>query len=372
MPMKVLERNEKGQIMKFSMRRGVNMHGHVRRGPQMEAVVGQSAAVYDSMVIMPNTGPVITVPNGLAYRQEIVDALITEGFSPERANRFPRMTLYVHPDTTENDVRLAKDYGFAGFKFYPKNPRHGTTGAQYSVPSLRDIEGPIAMMQEYGVPLMVHGESAVHDQILDLERHFVAEELSWVIQKFPGLYLSVEHMTTEEAVAFVIANITGRIRGTITPQHLWYTINSLFEGGLRPFRYCLPLYKYPSDQAALMQAILDGNTNISAGDDTAPHPKFGTNGQAKLADCGCAGAYVAPVSLSLYIEAFEGVGALDQRFEDFMSINGPRSGGFQPCKDEIIIERDPWVVPDEYQYGPNAVVVPLGAGEIRQWQLVTN
>lgn len=370
MVMKVLQYNSDGRIMKFSMRRGVNMHGHVRRGPQMEAVVGQSAAIYDSMIIMPNTGPVTTVPEGLAYRKEIVDALITQGFSPERANRFPRMTLYVHPKTSENDVRLAKGCGFPGFKFYPKNTRHGTTGSQYGVPSLRDIEGPIAMMQEYGVPLMVHGESAVHDQILDLERHFVAEELSWVIQKFPGLYLSVEHMTTEEAVAFVIANITGRIRGTITPQHLWYTINSLFEGGLRPFRYCLPLYKYPSDQAALMQAILDRNTNISAGDDTAPHPKFGTTGQAKLADCGCAGAYVAPVSLSLYAEAFDGVGALDQRFENFMSINGPESAGFQPCGDEIIVERNPWEVPQDYPYGDNRVV-PLGAGETRQWQLAT-
>ncbi|MFZ1720732.1 MAG: dihydroorotase [Candidatus Moraniibacteriota bacterium] len=371
MTFKVLQRDSDDRIMKFSMRRPVNMHGHVRRGPQMEAVVGQSAAIYDSMIIMPNTGPVTTVPEGLAYRKEIVDALITQGFSPERANRFPRMTLYVHPKTSENDVLLAKGCGFPGFKFYPKNTRHGTTGSQYGAPSLRDIEAPIAMMEEYGVELMVHGESAVHNQILDLERHFVAYELSWVTGKYPKLKLSVEHMTAKEAVEFVIANTTGMIRGTITPQHLWYTINSLFEGGLRPFRYCLPVYKYPSDQAALMQAILDEHTNISAGDDTAPHPKYGPTGQAKLADCGCAGAYVAPVSLSLYAEAFDGVGALDQRFENFMSINGPESAGFQPCGDEIIIERNPWEVPQDYPYGDNRVV-PLGAGETRQWQLATD
>lgn len=367
MAFKVLNRDSNGRIMKFSMRRPVNMHGHVRRGPQMEAVIGQSAAIYDSMIIMPNTGPVTKVPDALVHREEIVNALIEQGFSHEEASRFPRMTLYVHPGTSEEDVLQAKEHSFPGFKFYPKNQRHGTTGSQYGVPSLRDIETPIAMMAEYGVELMVHGESAVHDQILDLERHFVADELSWVTAKYPRLKLSVEHMTTKEAVAFVIANTTGRIRGTITPQHLWYTINSLFEGGLRPFRYCLPLYKYPSDQAALMQAILDGHSNISAGDDTAPHPKYGPTGQAKLADCGCAGAYVAPVSLSLYVEALDGVGALDQRFENFMSINGPESAGFQPCRDEITVERNPWEVPEDYPYGDNRVV-PLGAGETRQWQ----
>ena len=54
-----------------------------------------------------------------------------------------------------------------------------------------------------------------------------------------------------------------------------------------------------------------------------------------------------------------------------MSINGPRGSGLQPCDDEIVVERKPWTVPDDYPYGDNRVV-PLGAGETREWQLVTD
>lgn len=368
--MQILEKDTRGRIMKFSIRRPDNWHGHVRRGKQMEAVVAASARVYGRMKIMPNTGPITTPAEARVYRQEIIDALITQGFSQERAEKFPQMTVYLHKGTTTADVVLAKTYGM-DFKFYPKNPVHGTTGSQAGVPSLADVDLAVAAMANYGVRLLVHGESAMHSDILDLERHFVYEQLESTIRQYPNLELVVEHITTKEAVQFVL-DAADNVTATVTPQHLWYSINSLFEGGLRPFRYCLPLYKHVEDMEAIIQAVMSGSKKFCAGDDTAPHPKHGPKGKAKLVDCGCAGAYVAPVSVPMYVEAFEKAGALYKHFEAFMSENGAAVRGLPFNTDRIIIERKPWVVPEDNAYGDGDAVVTLCADETLQWQVVTS
>ncbi|MFZ2187384.1 MAG: dihydroorotase [Candidatus Moraniibacteriota bacterium] len=279
------------------------------------------------------------------------------------------MTVYLHKGTTVEDVRLAKVHGM-DFKFYPKNPTHGTTGSQAGVPSLRDVDDAIAAMAEYGVRLLVHGESAVHSDILDLERYFIQEELVPTVEEHPNLLLVAEHITTKEAVQFVL-NTSANVTATVTPQHLWYSINSLFEGGLRPFRYCLPLYKHIGDKDAIIQAIVSGSQKFCAGDDTAPHPEHGPRGKAKLADCGCAGAYVAPVSVPMYVAAFEAAGALDDRLENFMSVNGALTRDLPLNNDLIIIERKPWTVSESDDYGDDKVV-PLCAGETIEWQAVSS
>jgi dihydroorotase len=224
-------------------------------------------------------------------------------------------------------------------------------------------------MQEHHFHLLLHGESTSHPDILDLERHFVRKQLRWVVQKFPELPIVLEHVSTEEGVEFVL-QAPAHVTATVTPQHLWFSINSLFEGGLRPHRYCLPLYKHPRDQQALISAVTSGNPKFCAGDDTAPHPKLGLTRMAKLTDCGCAGAYVAPVSVPMYAAAFERAGAMDERFERFMSLNGAQARGLAVNEDDIIIERQAWTVPDEYQFGGSDVVVPLFAGESLAWQVV--
>lgn len=366
--MKILEADGTGRIMRFSMRRPDNFHGHVRRGKEMQAVVAASARVYGRMTIMPNTGPIMTPGEALPYRQEIVDTLITQGFPRSRAERFPRMTVYLHKGTTVEDVRLAKAYDM-DYKFYPKNPTHGTTGSAAGVPSLKDVDEAVAAMAHYGVRLLVHGESATHPVILDLERRFAEEQLAPTIEKYPSLLLVAEHVSTKEMVQLVL-NTSDNVTATVTPQHLWFSFNSLFEGGLRPFRYCLPLYKNLDDMEAIIQAVISGNRKFCAGDDTAPHPEHGPKGKAKLADCGCAGAYVAPVSGPMYVAVFEKAKALDKRFESFMSENGAIARRLSLNEDDIIVERKSWVVPKRYHYGKGSMVVPLCAGETMEWQVV--
>lgn len=366
----ILERDSSDRIMQFRMRRPDNWHGHLRRGARMRAVVMYSAYYYARMTIMPNTGPIWTPVEALVYRQEIVDALIRQGFSKERAERFARMTVYLHQGTTEEDIRLAKEYEM-DFKFYPKNDKLGTTGSQAGVPTLFHVERAIASMEQYGVRLLVHGESATHPDVLDLERRFVEEQMAPLADKYPNLHIVGEHLSTMEFVQFV-QDASSNMTATVTPQHLWYSVNSLFENGLRPHRYCLPLYKHREDLEAIIRAVTSGNKKFCAGDDTAPHPKEGPTGQAKLTDCGCAGAFVAPVSLPMYITAFEKAGALDQRFEDFMSVNGAVIRNLPLNEDTITLERRPWVVANEYDFGNNDVVVPLCAGETMEWRVVSH
>ncbi|QQR78102.1 MAG: dihydroorotase [Candidatus Moraniibacteriota bacterium] len=341
----------------------------MRRGRQMYDVIAASA-VYECMTLMPNNGPVLTTADAQEYYDDAVRALILQGFAPKRARRFPRMTLYLHPGLTPAEIKLAKESGIVtGVKFYPKNPIHGTTGAEYSVPSLTDIPREVfESLNEHQLHLLLHGESASHDRILELEAHFVKEQLAWIVEEYPGLPISLEHVTSKAGVDFVM-RAPPNVTATITPQHLLHTFDSLFEGGLRAFRYCLPLYKHPEDRAALIEAATSGNPKFCCGDDTAPHPKHGSSPKsAKLVDCGCAGAFVAPVSIPLYTAVFERVGALDDRFEAFMSRNGAIARSWPLSDDDIIIERRPWTVPDDYPYADN-VVVPFCAGEELAWQV---
>lgn len=373
MQFQVLERDSAGLPVRCSMIRPDNWHGHLRVGPRMRAVAMASAAVYGRMTIMPNTMPIpiLKVEEGLLYQNCIIHELTQQGMPEERARRFCCMTLYLTQHTSPTDIARAKGAGFVGAKFYPKNPTHGTTGSQDGVPSLLYLqEATLATMQELRFHLLLHGESTTHPDIFDLERHFVREQLRWAVDKFPDLPIVLEHVSTKEGVDFVL-QAPNHVTATITPQHLWYSINSLFEGGLRPHRYCLPLYKHPEDQRALIEAATSQlNGKFCAGDDTAPHPKYGLPKQAKLTDCGCAGAYVAPVSVPMYAAAFERAGAMDARFEYFMSVNGAVARGLPVNDDKIIIERRPWKVPEEFHFGGEDVVVPLFAGEELTWQVV--
>ena len=372
MAMQVLERDANGREMKFSIIRPDNWHAHVRAGTKMKAVVAAIAAVYGRATVMPNTQPIMTVAQAINYRDEIVNTLLEQGFSWERARIFPQMTLYLHQELTNDKIRRAKEFGIIGIKFYPKNPKHGTIGSQAGVSSLDDVRSQLESMCKYGMPLLLHGESAFHSQIIDLERYFVTDQLAPTVERYPELPIVLEHVSTKEGVRFVL-DAPPRVTATVTPQHLMYDINSIFEGGLRSHRYCLPIYKHPEDQEALIQAVTDkNNTKFAAGDDSAPHPEHGPKGKAKLADCGCAGAYVAPVSVPLYVAAFEKAGALDDRFEAFMSRNGAKARGLPQNKDEIIIARKPWIVPANFDYADGDTVVPLCAGEELEWQVVQN
>src|SRR3546814_14861168 len=89
--------------------------------------------------------------------------------------------------------------------------------------------------------LLIHGEvtDAAVD-IFDREAVFIDRALTGLVRDFPELRIVLEHITTAEAAAFV-TDAGPRVAATITPQHLHFNRNALFDGGLRPHASCLPV-----------------------------------------------------------------------------------------------------------------------------------
>ena len=213
------------------------------------------------------------------------------------------------------------------------------------------------------MPLLLHGEVTDPDvDVFDRERVFIERVLVPLIERFPGLRVVLEHVTTREAVEFVIA-APARIAATITAHHLLLNRGALFAGGIRPHFYCLPVLKREAHRHALVSAAVSGNPKFFLGTDSAPHTR-----QSKEADCGCAGIYTAHAGLELYAEAFAAAGKLE-RLEGFASRHGPQFYGLPVNPGTVTLEETPWPVPGEIPFGPDRLV-PLRAGTTVAWKLV--
>jgi dihydroorotase len=217
-------------------------------------------------------------------------------------------------------------------------------------------------MEELGVTLQLHGEAtdAAIDPY-DREAVFIERELAFLVRRFPKLRIVLEHVTSAAGVEFVRAQ-GANVAATLTPQHLLLNRAAMFEGGLRPHLYCLPLLKRERDREALVAAATSGDPRFFLGTDSAPHAR-----DAKESACGCAGVFSAHAAIELYAEAFEQAGALD-RLEAFASRHGadfyrlPRNTG------TITLARDGWTVPASYPFG-GGELVPLCAGKRLAWRL---
>jgi dihydroorotase len=159
-------------------------------------------------------------------------------------------------------------------------------------------------------------------------------------------------------VAFVEAS-GANVAATITPHHLAINRNAMFEGGIRPHLYCLPVLKRETHQQALRRAATSGNPKFFLGTDSAPHVA-----STKETACGCAGCYNAPFALESYTKTFDEDGALD-RLEGFASEYGPAFYGLPLNTGTVTLERAPVTVPDRI-----GDVVPFHAGETLGWRFV--
>ncbi len=140
--------------------------------------------------------------------------------------------------------------------------------------------------------------------------------------------------------------------------------NAMFEGGIRPHMYCLPVAKREVHRLALVAAATSGNPKFFLGTDSAPHLRH-----LKEAACGCAGLFTAPVALSCYAEVFDREEKLD-RLEAFASLNGPRFYGLKPNEERIRLAREQQPTPSEIRVeGGSDVIVPFRAGEKVAWSV---
>lgn len=331
-------------------------HLHLRDGEALRAVLPHSARRFARAIIMPNLQPpIVSTQSALAYRERIRAAL------PSGARFEPLMTLYLTDQTTPDEVRRASASGVVyAIKYYPAG---ATTHSESGVTDLRRCFNSLEAMAETGLPLLVHGEvTDIQIDVFDRESAFIEHTLGPLVQRFPGLKIVLEHISTADAVRFVLA-APPNVAATITAHHLLLNRNALFQGGLRPHHYCLPLLKREEHRQALLNVIVSGHPRFFLGTDSAPHSRA-----AKEAQCGCAGVYTAHAAIELYAEAFEAASAL-ARLEAFASFHGADFYGLPRNSEQLTLVRREWTIPDELPYGASTVI-PLRAGEPMRWAVV--
>ncbi|GAA5784501.1 dihydroorotase [Chitiniphilus shinanonensis] len=339
----------------LTLTRPDDWHLHLRDGALMASVLPHTAREFARAVVMPNLKPpVTTVALAGEYRQRILAAL------PAGSDFQPLMTLYLTSGLTPDEVVRARDSGFVhGVKLYPAG---ATTNSEAGVAGLDGVMPTLEKMAEIGLPFLVHGE--VTDpavDVFDREAAFIERVMAPLLQRLPTLKVVFEHITTRQAAQFVLES-GDNVGATVTPQHLLMNRNALFQGGIRPHHYCLPVLKREEHRRALMTAVASGSRKFFLGTDSAPHAQH-----TKETACGCAGIYSAHAALAFYAEAFEAAGALD-KLEAFASFNGPDFYGLPRNQGQVTLVRESWQVPASYPFGEHDVV-PLRAGEALAWRL---
>ena len=338
------------QTDRITIRQPDDWHVHLRDGAMLRAVLPWTAAQFARAIIMPNlTPPVTTAADAAAYRGRILAA------RPPGSTFQPLMTCYLTDSTDPDEVERGHTQGvWVAAKLYPAG---ATTNAHHGVTDLNRIRTVLERMQRIGMPLLVHGETTDPEvDIFDREAVFVDQILPPLLRAHPGLKVVLEHVTTIEAVEFVRAHAP-RMAATITPHHLLINRTSLFQGGIRPHLYCLPIAKRERHRLALRKAATGGEACFFLGTDTAPHPVG-----AKEAACGCAGCFVGPTALQCYTQVFDEEGALD-RLEGFASRNGPAFYGLAVNDGSITLRRGSTPMPDAIAVGDDRVTVFRGGAE---------
>ncbi|MBX3529576.1 MAG: dihydroorotase [Rhizobiaceae bacterium] len=312
----------------LTIRRPDDWHVHVRDGAMMKAVLPFTAAQFARGIIMPNlTPPVTTATAASAYRDRIRAAL------PAGSDFEPLMTCYLTDSTSPDEIERGYREGiWLAAKLYPAG---ATTNAHHGVTNIPALAPVFERMERIGMAVLVHGEStdpAV--DIFDREAVFMERSMLPLLNAHPGLKVVVEHATTAETLDLVRAH-AGRAACTITAHHLVINRTSIFQGGLRPHLYCLPVAKRERHRLALRKAAASGEACFMLGTDTAPHPRA-----AKQAECCSAGIFSGATALQTYVQVFDEEGALD-RFEAFASLNGARFHGLEPNAGTVTLVRKP-------------------------------
>ncbi len=330
-------------------------HLHLRDGDVLASVAPFTARQFARAIVMPNLKPAITtVKQAVAYVDRIVAAVGESAFEP-------LMTLYLTDETPATEIVAAEKSCFIkAVKLYPAG---ATTNSSEGVTDIRKCDAALEAMQQAGLPLLVHGEVTEPEvDVFDREKVFIEQVMMPLMNRFPTLKIVFEHITTADAVDFVLS-APSNIAATITPHHLMLNRNAMFEGGLKPHNYCLPVLKREQHRQALLHAISTGNPKFFLGTDSAPHEKH-----KKESGCGCAGIFSAHAAIEIYASVFEAQGALD-KLEAFASFHGADFYGLPRNTETITLKKEAWKIPESYPLA-GQTLIPMMSGETLNWKLM--
>lgn len=345
------------QVTELTITRPDDWHAHLRDAAALEHTCTDLARYFGRVIVMPNLSPpATTVAEAALYRDRIIAAM-----APLPRPFEPLMTLYLTDATEPAEIKRAAESSFVhAVKLYPAG---ATTNSAAGVERLEGMYDTLAAMEEVDLPLLVHGEVTDRDiDIFDREKVFIDRHLAPITERFPGLRIVFEHITTRDAVEFVLS-ASEKVAATITAHHLLFNRNDMLVGGIRPHYFCLPILKRNVHQLALLEAATSANPRFFLGTDSAPHTTAN-----KETSCGCAGVYTAHAAIEFYTEVFAQMDALD-KLEDFASHFGPDFYGLPRNTDTITLRKDEWQVPHQLPLG-SAFLTPLRAGENVAWRVI--
>ena len=220
---------------KLTIRLPDDFHHHCRDGSKTAAILKHSAPRFGHCLMMPNTKPPVTTTEmAMSYKAHIMTSMPEGNFE----NFKPVMVLYLTDKTTAAEIVKAAAAGVVGCKYYPAG---ATTNSDFGVTDIKNCYEALQALSDNNMMLCIHSE-VTHADIFEREPVFIEEIMKPLVKDFPKLKITMEHISTKEAVDFVLAG-PDNLRASITCHHLLYNRNRKcatllnFLPGNRP--YCL-------------------------------------------------------------------------------------------------------------------------------------
>ncbi len=336
-------------MTELTIKQPSDFHVHLRQGDELEAYTVQTAKHFENILVMPNTKPPITTAERLTAYHNAIQAILVKHAIDCRIF----MAFKLVPGMGERAVLDCIRAGALIGKYYPSG---STTNAEDGPTHPSDIKEELRTLEQAQGILSIHAESPTSPEFLK-ERDFLST-IEYILERYPKLRIVIEHLSTAGTVDAVLG-WPDRVAGTITAHHLRYTVDDLLTDGIDSSLYCKPILKTEHDRKALISAAISGNPKFFFGSDSAPHPF-----EKKHIFPVPAGAYTAPVRLSLLAEVFEENDALHM-LEYFTSTAGTAWYGISSSNSYITLIKKPWKVPDCIDGA-----FPVAHGRTLQWQIV--
>jgi dihydroorotase len=192
-----------------------DFHHHVRQGVKTAHVLQHASPRFGRCLIMPNTSPpVTTTEQALEYKQHVLKSL------PVNSKLEPLMTLYLTDKTSADEIRKAAAAGIVGCKYYPAG---ATTNSDFGVTDVKNCYPALEEMRKQNMMLCIHSE-VTHADIFEREPVFIEEIMKPLVADFAGLKITMEHISTKQAVDYVLS-APDHVKASITVHHLLYNRN---------------------------------------------------------------------------------------------------------------------------------------------------
>jgi len=310
------------RVVGFECPRPSNMHAHLRTDAIMRAIAKDLMSHVYYLLLMPNDGHITTL-EALEDRFHEVRAVAREcGCDHVRFILTLFYTTSITPQVVQSIRRTQERLGIRiEVKWYP--PEAGvTTGSGHGIP-LDANRDEFRAMEDEGVPLLVHPESAfdIFGEKLhpfDGEAYFFNNVLWPFRDKRPKLRICGEHTNTAAGVEWVKADTSGNSFITITPHGAVCTMHDL-EGPYGTFFKCKTRLQTRANRRTISEFMTSGDRRAGAGDDTAAHLR-----RTKLVpfDKARDGAFAgSEQTFVAYAGEFHRQRRLDDRFVRFTAFN---------------------------------------------------